>query len=74
MVGESLADHHHSSPFKVEPFSDGNLHLPRPFKHIIGAVLASLNILDEPYADSGGLVRITEGTVIRSCMDRLKYC
>ncbi len=66
MVGESLGGHHRSSSFniKVELFSDSNLHLPRLFKHIIGAV-PSLDILDEPCMDSGGLVRITEGTVIR---------
>jgi hypothetical protein len=31
--------------------------------HIIGAV-PSLDILDEPCMDSGGLVRITESTVM----------
>ncbi len=68
MVGESLGGHHRSSSFniKVELFSDSNLHLPRLFKHIIGAV-PSLDILDEPCMDTGQwrLVRITEGTVIR---------
>ena len=40
MVGESLGGRHRSSSFniKVELFSDSNLHLPRLFKHIIGAV------------------------------------
>jgi hypothetical protein len=62
---------------KVELFSGGNLHQtasPTPFQHIIGAVPASLDhILDEPYKDSGGLVRITEDMVI-GVLDRLKYC
>jgi len=75
----SLAGHHYSSSFniKFELFSDGNLHqtaYSTPSQHIIGAVPASLDhILDEPYKDSGGLVRITEDMVIR-VLDRLKYC
>jgi hypothetical protein len=66
MVGASLAGHHRSLSFniKVELFSDGNL---RPFKHIIDAVPASLDILDEPCTDSGELVRITQGPRLKCC-------
>ena len=66
MVGESLGGHHHSSSFNIKVDFWTATFISHALSSILylGAV-PSLDILDEPCMDSGGLVRITEGTVIR---------